>query len=235
MPPFLDFIYPGFQNVINRTLLRSGNNPAIKHQKVLVKHIKKQVCKRLQEKEKYGDSWKRPDDVLQDFMEEENFDPDNINYEEMADKICFFIFVSVHSTASTCTNAIMDLASRPEYMKELYEEQLEVHKEADENGILPFEALDKMKKLDSFIRESLRLDGIIAGLSHLVLKDHTFSNGLQVPKDYSVELYFDDIYRDESLQGPNPKSFEPFRHVNTNITASKVTRNFVQFGGGKHA
>ena len=49
-----------------------------------------------------------------------------------------------------------------------------------------------------------------------------------------VELYFDDVYRDETLQGPNPKSFEPFRHVNTNVTTSKVTRNFVMFGGGKH-
>src|SRR5207249_9810905 len=122
MSPFLDFIYPGFQNIINRTLLRLGYNPAIKHQNVLVKHIKKQVCKRLQEKEKHGDSWKRPTDFLQDLMEEESFDPDNINYEEIADKICLLIFVSVHTTANGCTNAIMDLESRHQYMQELYYE-----------------------------------------------------------------------------------------------------------------
>ncbi|GES79939.1 cytochrome P450 [Rhizophagus clarus] len=50
-------------------------NPAIKHQKVLIKHLKKQASKRLQEKEQYGDSWKRPDDSLQDIIEDENFDP----------------------------------------------------------------------------------------------------------------------------------------------------------------
>ncbi|PKK59792.1 cytochrome P450 [Rhizophagus irregularis] len=123
----------------------------------------------------------------------------------------------------------------PGYLNQLYEEQLEVHKEADENGLLPFEALDNMKKLDSFIRESLRLTGHILALDHSVLKDYTFSNGLQLPKDHTVKIYVDDIYQDELLQGPNPKSFEPFRHVDTNVPASKIGKNFMLFGGGKHA
>ena len=40
-------------------------------------------------------------------------------------------------------------------------------------------------------------------------------------------IYIDDVYRDE------PKSFEPFRHLDINI-ASKVTKNFLTFGNGKH-
>ncbi|PKY43558.1 cytochrome P450 [Rhizophagus irregularis] len=150
IPPILDFIYPGLQNYINRIIIRLGlYNPAVKHQDILIKHLKKQICKRLQDKEKY--------------------------------------------------------------------------------------ALNNMKKLDSFIRESLRLTGFITGLQHAILKDYTFSNGLQVPENYLIDLYFDDIYGDESLQGPNPKSFEPFRHLDANVPASKVTRNYLAFGGGKHA
>ncbi|PKB98903.1 cytochrome P450 [Rhizophagus irregularis] len=236
IPPILDFIYPGLQNYINRIIIKSGlYNPTIKHQAILIKHIKNQACKRLQEKEKYGDSWKRPDDFLQDIMEQDGFDSNNVNYSSLADKMGALIFVSVRTTSRNCTNALIDLASRPEYMQELYEEQLEVHKEADKNGILPFEALNEMKKLDSFIRESLRLTGFIAGLQHSVLKDYTFSNGLQVPNGHSVEIYFDDIHQDELLQGPNPKSFEPFRHVDANVPASKIGKNFILFGGGKHA
>ncbi|GBC31052.1 cytochrome P450 [Rhizophagus irregularis] len=236
IPPILDFIYPGLQNYINRIIIRLGlYNPAAKHQNILIKHLKKQICKRLQDKEKYGESWKRPDDFLQDTMEEDDFDPNNVDYPFIADKLGAFIFVSIHTTSRTCANVVIDLASRPEYMQELYEEQLEVHKEADENGILPFEALNNMKKLDSFIRESLRLTGFITGLQHAILKDYTFSNGLQVPENYLIDLYFDDIYGDESLQGPNPKSFEPFRHLDANVPASKVTRNYLAFGGGKHA
>ncbi|POG68950.1 cytochrome P450 [Rhizophagus irregularis DAOM 181602=DAOM 197198] len=236
IPPFLDFIYPGLQNYVNRIVIKSGlYNPAIKHQDILIKHIKKQACKRLQEKEKYGDSWKRPDDFLQDIMEQDGFDSNNVDYSSLADRICSLLFAAIHTTTGGCANAFMDLASRPQYMQELYEEQLEVHKEADEDGILPFEALNKMKKLDSFIRESLRLTGHIVALEHAVLKDHTFLNGLQVPKDRLVYVYVDDVNQDESLQGPNPKSFEPFRHVDANALASKIGKNYMPFGGGKHA
>ncbi|CAB4472770.1 unnamed protein product [Rhizophagus irregularis] len=192
IPPFLNFFYPG---LFNRILVSSGlYNPAIKHRNILIKYIKNQVCKRLQEKAKY------------------------------ADKLLLFLFASIHTTSNGCANALMDLASRPQYVQELYEEQLEVHKEADENGVLPFEALDNMKKLDSFIRESLRLTGHILALDHSVLKDYTFSNGLQLPKDHTVKIYVDDIYQDELLQ-----------HVDTNVPASKIGKNFMLFGGGKHA
>ena len=210
-------------------------NPTVKHRHVLVKHLKNQVNKRLQEKQKYGESWKRPNDLLQDLMEEENFDPNNINYAALADTMCLYIFISVHSTSLTCANALMDLASRPEYIQELYEEQLEIHKKADENGILPFESLNEMIKLDSFVRESLRLTGNITQLSRFVSKDYTFSNGLEVQKGLKVTVYVDDILRNESLQGSNPKSFEPFRHVDKNALASKIGKNYVVFGGGKHA
>ncbi|GBC31038.2 uncharacterized protein OCT59_016124 [Rhizophagus irregularis] len=233
IPPFLNFFYPG---LLNRILVSSGlYNPAIKHRNILIKHIKNQVCKRLKGKAKYGDSWKRPDDLLQDIIEQENIDFNNVNYPSLADKMLLFLFASIHTTSNGCANAFMDLASHPQYIQELYEEQLEVHKEADENGVLPFEALDNMKKLDSFIRESLRLAGHILALDHSVLKDYTFSNGLQLPKDHIVKIYVDDIYQDELLQGPSPKSFEPFRHLDINVPASKIGKNFMLFGGGKHA
>jgi cytochrome P450 len=212
------------------------HNPIIKQENILIKHIKKQVYKRLQEKEKYGDSWKRPDDLLQDIMEKESIDdPNNVNYQSLAHKMFALLLPSIHTTALACANVIMDLATRPQYMQELYEEQLEVHKEADEKGVLPLETFDNMKKLDSFIRESLRLTGNVIGTEHSTLRDYTFSNGLQVPKDHLVYVYLDDIYQDELLQGQNPGSFEPFRHVNTNASASKIGKNYMPFGGGKHA
>jgi cytochrome P450 len=236
IPPILDFIYPGIQNFIYRIVIRLGlYNPTAKYRRILHKHIINQIEKRLQEKQTYGDLWKRPNDLLQSYMEQENLGGDNLDYETIVDKLCFFIFVSVHSTSRGCANAIIDLASRPEYMQELYEEQLEIHKQADENGILPFEALNEMKKLDCFIRESLRLSGSIAALQHITTKDYTFSNGLQVPKDHAVEIYIDDTIRDESSQGPNPKSFEPFRHLNKNVSASKISKSYIVFGNGKHA
>ncbi|PKY61565.1 cytochrome P450 [Rhizophagus irregularis] len=157
----------------------------------------------------------------------EEHDPNNISCPYLLDRIYLIIFASIHTTAIAITNVILSLASRPEYMQELYEEQLKVHKETNVNGIIPFEALSDMKKLDSFIRETLRLSVNVAGIDHLVKKDYTFSNGLQIPKNCITSIYIDDVYRDE------PKSFEPFRHLDINI-ASKVTKNFLTFGNGKH-
>ncbi|GBB88234.1 hypothetical protein RclHR1_14790002 [Rhizophagus clarus] len=232
IPPILDFIYPGIQSYIYHFIVKLGlYNPAKKHKDVLIKHIKNQVEKRLREKQIYGDLWKRPNDLIQIFMEEESFDTKNIDYEAMASKICTLIFVSNHTTSRACANVVVDLASRPEYMQELYEEQLEIHKQADENGILPYESLNEMKKLDSFIRESIRSTGDIATFQRLVLKDYTFANGLQIPEGHIVDVYLDDVFRDESSQGPNPESFEPFRHLNKTFPAYKPTKTFLSFGG----
>lgn len=76
--------------------LKSGIYSETKHQKVLIKHLKSQIYKLLKEKGLYRDSWKHPDDFIQVIMEEKGFDPKNINYEEIADKLCFYIFGSVH-------------------------------------------------------------------------------------------------------------------------------------------
>ncbi|PKK62007.1 cytochrome P450, partial [Rhizophagus irregularis] len=194
IPPFLNFFYPG---LLNRILVSSGlYNPAIKHRNILIKHIKNQVCKRLKGKAKYGDSWKRPDDLLQDIIEQENIDFNNVNYPSLADKMLLFLFASIHTTSNGCANALMDLASHPQYIQELYEEQLEVHKEADENGVLQFEALDNMKKLDSFIREScpgrhFAINEIKFFMHNIILKYniYTESNKIEGRKMYGPTAY----------------------------------------------
>ncbi|CAG8700253.1 3126_t:CDS:2, partial [Funneliformis mosseae] len=236
IPPIFDLIYPGLQDYVNKLTIRLGlYNPATKNLNVLVKLIKKQIGKRLQEKQEYGDLWKRPNDMLQDIIEEKGFDLNYINYSELADKMALFILISMINAPRACANALIDLASRTEYMQELYEEQLEVVKEADKNGILPLGAFNKMKKLDSFVKESLRLTGDVVAFPHITMKNYTFSNGLQVPRNHIVDLYYDDIYLDESLQGQNPNSFDPFRHFNKNSPAAKVSKDFLAFGGSKHA
>ena len=112
IPPFLDFIYPGLQNYVNSIPLRLGLcDPSAKHRHVLTKHIKNQVEKRLKEKQTYGDLWKRPDDLLQDLI-----DGESVDIATIVDKISSSIFASVHSTSRACSNAMMDLASRPEYI-----------------------------------------------------------------------------------------------------------------------
>jgi hypothetical protein len=49
------------------------------------------------------------------------------------------------------------LAGRPELLNELYEEALTIDKEC--NGLVTLTEIQKMVKLDSFVKESLRFGG----------------------------------------------------------------------------
>ncbi|CAB4426690.1 unnamed protein product [Rhizophagus irregularis] len=53
-----------------------------------------------------------------------SIDFNNVNYPLLADIILAILLPSIHTTSSGCANVVMDLASRPQYMQELYEEQL---------------------------------------------------------------------------------------------------------------
>src|SRR5687768_14057210 len=114
-------------------------------------------------------------------MDQPNFDyakPNNLLYH--VDNFFMMIFAAVSTTSRTTANAVygnhynlkiikkviyvhvilfsfilfLDLAGRPECLNELYEEALMVSKEC--SGSLTISDIKKMKKLDSFVKESLR-------------------------------------------------------------------------------
>jgi len=99
-------------------------------------------------------------------------------------------FASLHTTTSATTNALLDLATySAEYVDELREEIeaaiADDGEATDENGQLYFTkaAVSKMKKLDSFLKESQRLTPLaFDGFSRRLHKHVTFSNGLRLPK-----------------------------------------------------
>ena len=61
---------------------------------------------------------------------------------------------AIHTTRLAIIHALYDLAARPEYIKPLLEEILEVTK--DSEGVLQKQHLTQMRKLDSFMKESQR-------------------------------------------------------------------------------
>ncbi|POG75166.1 cytochrome P450 [Rhizophagus irregularis DAOM 181602=DAOM 197198] len=93
-----------------------------------------------------------------------------------------------------------------------------------------------MTKLDSFVRESLRHTDDIIIVPRAVTTDHfSFSNGYTIPKGRNVFDFSEDCLYSESQYGPDSKSFKPFQFVSQNVSASKVDRTYVIFGGGRHA
>ncbi|RIB17257.1 cytochrome P450 [Gigaspora rosea] len=91
-----------------------------------------------------------------------------------------------------------------------------------------------MMKLDRFLKETFRLNSDILGMPRRCTTEshYTFANGYQVPNGRVVSSNFLGVNYDEKLQGQNSKEFDAFRH---NSPATKIERNIILFGLGKHA
>ena len=151
------------------------------------------------------------------------------------------------------------MAEYPEHAQTLREEVQDI---VDREG-WTYGAISKMVKVDSFIKESLRLNPSrcsmsfhasratynnplpflpIVAMSRIVREPFTFSDGTYVPKGTYIAIPSHAIHLDESNYS-NPTSFLPFRFVdkaNKEITGRKVdmtstSTDFLAFGHGLHA
>jgi len=106
-------------------------------------------------------------------------------------------------------------------------------------------------KLDSFFKETLRLNGLGAiWMPRLATSDFTFSNGTKIPKGYYVAAAATAIHQDDSIYD-NPHEFNGLRFASmrkegldgcAEVETDKdwqhrMTGNsesFLAFGGGRH-
>jgi cytochrome P450 len=95
------------------------------------------------------------DDMIQ-WLLMNGSDKDNTDPKDIARSQLLLAFVGIHTSTMAVTNIIYDLAARPEYIKPLRDEIETVL--ADTNGRFTKQALTKMKKLDSFMLESQRVN-----------------------------------------------------------------------------
>ncbi|CAG8642176.1 1444_t:CDS:2, partial [Rhizophagus irregularis] len=105
------------------------------------------------------------------------------------------------------------LVNNPQFLKEILEEQEQLYK-SNEKSYYSTEQIARMEKLDSFIKETLRVNVNNVALQHKTLSSYfTFSNGYQVPKGRLVNICSGEIHSDKELQG---KHTCPGRHFAVN-------------------
>lgn len=112
------------------------------------------VAQTLEEKKANGGRSPNKPQTLLDYLYEGPLGPDNVEAHTIAQiNLCV---AAIQSMAATVTQCLMDLATHPEYAPELLDEI----KEAIEKngGVLDKTALTDMWKLDSFIKETQRLN-----------------------------------------------------------------------------
>ena len=152
------------------------------------------------------------------------------------------------------------LLANPEYIEPLRQE---IEAAVAEEGWTKA-GLDKMYKIDSFLRETQRLDGLGIGsvcflrlpsqllmptllvvLVRLALRPFTFSNGITVPAGTVVGAPLSAIHTDGKIY-PSPDEFDGFRFAklrerNEGEMASRhqqmgtTSITHVPFGHGRHA
>jgi cytochrome P450 len=148
-------------------------------------------------------------------------------------------------------HSLYDLAVHPEYAPILREEIETLVKSEGWSKT----TLEKMYKLDSFIKESLRIHVFansndapsnfinkLVSSPRKVLQPFTFSDGITVPKGITLVAPVLPIHMDSSVY-ENPTEFDGLRFFNLRVNgvasakAHCVTTSveFLNFGAGKHS
>ncbi|KAH8655513.1 cytochrome P450 [Xylariales sp. PMI_506] len=195
----------------------------------------------------------QPDDMLQWLIKSLGKFPDKVS-QNLPRVQLGISFAAIHTTVLTATNVFYSIAAVPDFIPELREEIEQALKEND--GIFTSNALQSMKKLDSFLKETLRFYpatmanlSAIASFQRKVLQPFSLSDGQVIPQGITIEVPAVAISFDPEIF-PNPEKFDPLRFYKIRQLARdggsnpenaalnqfvSVSQNSLTFGYGRHA
>lgn len=177
-----------------------------KHEEEATRFLRPVIAARRQaEKDEPG--YQKPDDMLQWLMDAQGLGE---REERQLAKLQLTVsFAAIHTTTLTATNAFYNIAAHPELVPELRQEIQTVLGEHGNRFTSP--ALQKMKKLDSFLKETLRLHpNAMVSFRRKVLKPITLSSGQKIPAGVILEVPHYAVSHDEETF-PEPEKFDGLR------------------------
>ncbi|KAJ7574537.1 cytochrome P450 [Mycena floridula] len=229
-------LFPGFLQPVAAKFLT--NVPSSTRR--AVKHLGPIIQERFDMEEQYGPDWPgKPNDLLTWLIQDANERPERRTIENLSRRILTINFAAIHTTSMTFTFALYFLADHPELVPSLREEVEEV---ISTEGWTKT-AMGKMKKLDSFIKESGRLTGTGSfAMERKVLRDFTFSDGTHIPAGNNISVAGSPMHFDEDIY-PNAVDFDGLRFARMREQEGEALKHqtvstsstYVMFGHGKHA
>ncbi|KAL1641927.1 hypothetical protein SLS58_005763 [Diplodia intermedia] len=162
-----------------------------------------------------------------------------------------FVFAAVHSTTVVATNVLFNLAAMPPAVTaELRAEAAAALAKHGHGGVMTFDALQDMPKLDSFMKETLRLYPLqFANFQRKVLKPFALSTTtgsgappILIPAHTVIEVPTMAVSLDPQ-RFPDPHRFDPWRFCRLGAdNPSRRSHQFAtvaddstNFGWGRHA
>ncbi|KAF8552481.1 cytochrome P450 [Imleria badia] len=183
----------------------------------------------------YGAMWDdKPNDLLSWLMEEA--EGPELTPEHLTTRVLGVNFAAIHTSSNSFTQALFYLAGNPQYIRPLREEVEGIVEKEGWSKV----ALSKMRKVDSFLKECQRIEGIsVAALTRKALKDFTFSDGTFIPKGTSIAVASRSLHYERNFYS-NPEVFEPFRFAHMDEESEKhqftsTTTEYLAFGHGRQA
>ncbi|KAJ7708346.1 cytochrome P450 [Mycena rosella] len=166
---------------------------------------------------------------------------DERTVDKLVQRILMINFAAIHTTSNSFTQALYHLALSPEYVAPLREE---VEAAVREEGWTKA-AMGKCSKLDSFLRESQRFNGVSAiNMNRMVMKPagFTFSDGTHLPGGSYVAAAMYATHHDEAHY-KNAEVFDGFRFARMRDAKGDPGKfqmvtpdtTYMSFGLGRHA
>ncbi|KAK7743876.1 hypothetical protein SLS53_003897 [Cytospora paraplurivora] len=194
-----------------KRIFKAASLPEVKslHQREkAAKDYLRPVIQQRKKAEKEDPDYQKPDDLLQWVLDADLSQFGQQDDQEIASIQLGLIFAAIHTTTLTATNAFYSVAATPEIIPELREEIRSVLREY---GTFTTQALQKMKKLDSFLRETMRLYPLgLTSFNRKVLKTFTLSNGQVIPAGCMIEVPGYGVSMDGEIH-EDPDRFDAFR------------------------
>ncbi|RYP33120.1 hypothetical protein DL767_004905 [Monosporascus sp. MG133] len=162
------------------------------------------------------------------------------NPDVLAQNMLFMTLAGLHTSANTTMHALFDLCANPQFTQPLREEIRQVI--AEDGWSMP--AISRLKKLDSFIKESQRLNQtVLMTFNRKLAKSLRFADGTLLPRGTYITMPSVAVSRDPEYF-TNPEEFEGFRFYEKRSSAkSEANRHSfaaigpenLAFGFGKTA
>ncbi|KAJ6531847.1 cytochrome P450 [Mycena capillaripes] len=243
--PMVKFLLPRFLRPLAGVLFKT----IFRHHQRMLKHLGPMIAARRKQHPKGNDE----NDMLTWLMETAPADQE-YSAESLAMRMLNVNFVAIHTTSKTFTHALYHLASKPFYIPILRAEA-QKYLGKDDPATWTKEALGRCIRLDSFLKESQRLNGMGALWMPRMAVDHfTFSDGTKITPGTFVATAATAIHEDaeiydrpldfdglrfstmrEQRNDPNDlDTFEPDSDDDWKYRLTGTSPHCLSFGGGRH-
>lgn len=194
--------------------LASYTEPAVKailERRREAEALMKPVCEaRLRRRSTNDANWKIPEDGIQWLLDSHSHSGESA--EEVVKSQLRLTMAAIHNTTMSVTNDLFDLLSHPEYIPILRDEARQVlAEEGGGGGGWTKQGLTKMRKMDSFMKESQRMNpSTPITCKRKVVEDFALHDGLILPRGCHVAFTSDAVNRDAAIY-EQPDEFDGLR------------------------